>query len=57
VGVIVGSLFVGERFERGDDVVQVGLDVAQVLGQANLAARVGLCDEMQVGRRLSAVDL
>jgi hypothetical protein len=38
---IAGAVTV-ERFEGGDDLVQVGLDAAQVLGQALLALGVGL---------------
>ena len=46
-----------ERFEGGDDAFQVGLDLAQVLGQAGLAVGVGAGDEAAVGRGLAAVDV
>src|ERR1700719_1402812 len=41
---IAGALIL-ERFQGGDDLVQVGLDAAQVLGKALLASAVGLGDE------------
>src|SRR6478736_3849607 len=54
--VIAGSVAL-ERFEGGDDLVQAGLDAAQVLGQALLAVGVGLGDEAAVGGGLPPVDL
>ena len=52
--VIAGAVTL-ERFERGDDAVQVVLHLAQVSGQAGLAVRVGAGDEPQVDRGLAAV--
>jgi hypothetical protein len=46
-----------ECFEGGDDLVQAGLDAAQVLGQAQLTLGVGLGDEAAVGGGLPLVDL
>src|SRR5437667_6046432 len=46
-----------ERFQGGDDPVQVGLDAAQVLGEAQLAFAVSLGDESAVGGGLPPVDL
>ena len=53
---IAGAVTV-ERFQGGDDLVQAGLDAAQVLGQAPLAVGVGLGDEAAVGGGLPPVDL
>jgi hypothetical protein len=46
-----------ECFEGGDDLLQVGLDPAQVLGKPGLAVGVGLRDQVAVGRGLPPVDL
>ena len=54
--VIAGAVAL-ERFQGGDDLVQAGLDAAQVLGQALLAVGVGLGDEAAVGGGLPPVDL
>src|SRR5271170_3881590 len=54
--VIAGAVLL-ECFEGGDDLVQAGLDPAQVLGQALLAVGVGLGDEGAVGGGLAPVDL
>ena len=45
--VIAGAVAL-ERFQGGDDLVQAGLDAAQVLGQALLAVGVGLGDEVRL---------
>ena len=54
---IFGALFFVYRLQSGDYALQVGLDVAQVLGQAELALGVGLGDQAPVGGGLAAVDL
>src|SRR6266566_7541145 len=54
---VIGGAVVVERLEGGDDPVQVGLDAAQVAGEALLAVGVGLCDEAAVGVGLPLVDL
>jgi hypothetical protein len=46
-----------ERFQGWDDPVQVGLDAAQVLGEALLSFAVGLGDERAVRFCLPPVDL
>src|SRR5258708_38748199 len=54
--VIAGVLIV-ECFEGGDDLVQAGLDAAQVLGMTELAFGVCLGDEALAGRGLPPVEL
>ena len=53
---IFGALFFVYRLQSGDDALQVGLDMAQVLGQAELALGVGLGDQAPVGGGLAEVD-
>jgi hypothetical protein len=53
----IAGTVVLEGFEGGDDPVQVGLDAAQVLGEAELSLALGLFDETAVGRGLPPVDL
>src|ERR1039457_6998378 len=53
----IAGTVVLEGFEGGDDLVQVGLDAAQVLGEAELPVALGLFDETAVGRGLPPVDL
>src|SRR5271169_4147145 len=53
-----GSLpVVLECFKGGDDLVQVGLDAAQVTGETELSPALGFGDETAVGRGLPPVDL
>src|SRR4051812_49627977 len=52
--VIAGFLGVRDRFERGDDVVQAVLDLAEAGGEAGLAVRVGAGDQAQVDDGLAA---
>jgi hypothetical protein len=54
--VIAGAVVL-ECFEGGDDLFQVGLDAAQVLGESELSAGVGLGDQVAVGGGLPPVDL
>jgi hypothetical protein len=53
----IAGTVVLEGFEGGDDPVQIGLDAAQVLGEAELSVALGLFDETAVGRGLPPVDL
>jgi hypothetical protein len=53
----IAGTVVLEGFEGGDDPVQVGLDAAQVPGEAELSLALGLFDETAVGRGLPPVDL
>ncbi len=54
---VIAGTAVLECFEGGDDPFEVGLDAAQVLGEAELAVGVGLVDQAAVGGGLPPVDL
>src|SRR5205809_341613 len=53
----IAGTVVLDGFEGGDDLVQVGLDPAQVLGEAELSLAFGLFDQAAVGGGLPPVDL
>ncbi len=46
-----------ECFESGDDAVEAGLDVAEVVGESELAVGVGAGDQPPIGVGLVAVDV
>ena len=52
---IAGALLIDHGLQGRDDALQVGLDLAEVVDQAELAPGIGLGDEAPVGGGLAAV--
>ena len=57
VPAMVRIVVVGECFQRGEDPLEGVLDLAEVVGQAEVPVGVGLGDETPVGGGLAAVDV